>query len=517
MHALSKRAGESMNQQDETPPSSGETAGESDSVVQASVKKNALYNILKTLSTIVFPLITFPYISRVLQPEAVGMVNFGSSIVSYASLIATLGITAYAVRECAKVRDDREELGKLASQLISINICTAAIAYMLLAISLLFAPTLNSYQLLISIQSISILFTVLGADWLNTAMEDFRYITLRTFAFQLLSLVMMFLFVHQPEHYLIYAIIGVISSSGASVLNIVYRRKFCKTRFTLKMDWKKHFPKIVLLFTMIVSQTIMNNLDITMLGFIKGDYEVGLYSTAAKLTSIITQVVASVAWVLMPRLSYQYEHGSTEDANRLINNAFSFTAAVGLPLIVAVNLMADETILIIGGEKYLGAVTCCRILTIYMAMGFMSNIYGNMILLPTNNEKYFTWTCVAACIFNAIANAFFIPLFGIEGAAITTGISSTIVTIGTHIACRKKTRYRLSNVKSVLRGPVIGSTAIAIVCILGKVFIPSFILRFISVVLVSIIAYAVILILAKDSFAEEMMMPVIRRVAKRRP
>ena len=176
-------------------------------MAEKSIKRNTVYNAIKTLSSIIFPLITFPYISRVLLPENVGKINFGLSIVSYFTLIATLGITTYAVRECSAVRDDKEKLSDIASQIFSINIVTTIIAYVALAVTLLAYNKLENYRLLIVIQSLTIAATTLGADWLNTAMEDFRYITVRTVAFQFVSLVLMFVFVHKPEHYMRYAVI----------------------------------------------------------------------------------------------------------------------------------------------------------------------------------------------------------------------------------------------------------------------------------------------------------------------
>ena len=250
---------------------------------QPSVKKNTVFNIIKTLSTIIFPLITFPYISRILHAENIGKINFGASIVSYVSLIASLGVTTYAVRECSKVRFDQNRLNETASQIISINIISTCIAYIALFLLLLFWKSVLNYRILILIQSLSILFATLGADWLNTAMEDFKYITIRTFVFQLIALIAMFVFVHKPEHYLVYAIISIISSSGGNIVNIFYRRKYCKIHLTLKIEWSKHLPPIILLFAMILSQTIFVNVDTTMLGIMRSDFEVGLYSTSTKI------------------------------------------------------------------------------------------------------------------------------------------------------------------------------------------------------------------------------------------
>lgn len=166
--------------------------------------------------------------------------------------------------------------------------------------------------------------TTLGADWINSALEDFRYITLRTFGFQILSLLLMFIFVHKPEHYFIYTCISVISSSGGNLMNIFYRRKYCKISFVgfkktigensgeiilgekSGIHWKQHMPPIMLLFSMLIAQTIFVSVDTTMLGIMRNDREVGLYSTSTKIYNMINQVVASIALVVMPQLSYWF-------------------------------------------------------------------------------------------------------------------------------------------------------------------------------------------------------------------
>ena len=186
-------------------------------MMNKKLNKNVIYSLLKSFSQMIFPMITFPYISRVLQAENVGKINFSNSIVGYVSLLASLGLTTYAVRECSKVKNNRERLSQLSSELISINLITTLIAYGGLLIILICFKPLNNYRFLIMILSMSVFFTTLGADWLNTAMEDFGYITIRVFIFQLFSIISMILFVKTPSDYYKYAIITVISTSGAKL------------------------------------------------------------------------------------------------------------------------------------------------------------------------------------------------------------------------------------------------------------------------------------------------------------
>ena len=478
------------------------------------IKVNIFYNLIKTLSTIIFPLITFPYISRVLHAENVGKINFGNSIISYFSMLATLGVTTYAVRECSRVRNNKNLLEKTVSQILSINVCTMLFSYALMVACLMFVPKLISYRILIVVQSVSILFTVIGTDWLNTAMEDFRYITIRTFAFQLLSLIAMFCMVRKPEHYLRYAMICVFSSSGASLLNIVYRCRYCKVKLTKHMEWKKHFPPIILLFAMLLSQTVLNSLDATMLGFMKGDYEVGLYSTALKINNIISQVITSIAWVVMPQLSAEFGRGNYKKINELLHETASFTITLGVPCFVGVNVLASEIVEIIGGKEYLSATGCLHILSITMALNFLNGIFGNMILLPSMREKRYMGACILAAFVNGATNYMLIPKYGINGAAMATVISALVISLV--VVTAKEKEIHFEGVLALFKAPIIGSLLIVILGVFVKSLISNIWIRTIVVVGTSVVFYFVTLILFRHEFTINILEPVIKKIRNSR-
>ena len=403
-------------------------------------------------------------------------------------------------------------MAKIASQILSINLCTTSFSYLALILCLIFVPIFKNYELLIIIHSTTIFFTTMGADWLNTAMEDFKFITIRTFAFQFIALIAMFLFVHKPEDYLIYAVISVISLSGANIVNIFYRRKYCKVKFTLNMDWKNHLPPIILLFAMLLSQNILSNLSTTMLGIIKGNYQVGLYTTAIKIISIVSQVVASIAWVMMPQLSYGFSKKDYNEVNKLLRNAAVFTVALGLPCVVGINILAPEIIEIIGGREYLGAVTCLRISTIAMALSFCNGIYGNMILLPSNRENQFMKACIVSAIVNIILNFLLIPQLGLNAAAITTVISSLVITFFVISGIEKEIHF--GKIKPIILAPIIGCVGILMIGILTKSLIDNLWIKSLVVVSSSGAFYVMILIKMKNEFAMSMIIPIVRRLGK---
>lgn len=483
-------------------------------MAETDVRKNTIYNVIKSVSGIIYPLITFPYISRVLLTENVGKINFSNSIVSYFSLIASLGISTYAIRECSKYRSDREKLGDTAGQILSINLWSTLLSYAALAVTLVMSRPLEHYRELIIIQSLTILFSTLGADWLNSAMEDFRYITLRTAAMQLVSLLLMFLFVRRPEDYIRYAFISVLSSSGANIINVFYRRKYCRTRFTLQIDWKKHLPPILLLFSLILSQTIYTSSDTTILGLFKGDYQVGLYGTSVRIYNIVNMLVSSVSSVVMPQLSAAFAEKNYHKVDNLLEYALGFIIVLGVPCIVGLNAIAEEIIVLLAGEAYRDAALSLHILTIALACSFVGGWIGNMMLLPAGKERICLKSSVISAAANVVLNLLFIPIWGLNAAAATTAFSEfiSIIIIRPHI----DPDIHIRGVRKLLTAPIVGGVAIILISCIVKHMVQSAYLVSLITITLSAAAYVLILILLKNEFAMNFLRPHLGRLKKER-
>ena len=468
-----------------------------------SLKKNGIYNVLKTCSSILFPLITFPYISRVLQPESLGRLRFSSSFVEYFSLISMLGLGTYAIRECSAVKENKEELNIVASQLMSINIITTVIAYILLFIALLFWKKLDSYRFLIILYSLKLIFASLGADWLNSAMEDFGYITLRTVAFQFIALILMFSFVKTKEDYIFYAIISLISSTGASILNIWYRRKYCNISFTFNIPWKKHLSPILYLFVMHLSVIIFNNTDITMLGIFKGDKEVGLYSTAHKIMVLAAHVVQSIIVVLIPRLSGLFANKDYARINVLLRKLLSFNIMLGLPITIGIILTAKDIMAVVGGGRFIEAAPILQIMVLCFAFSLVGGSFlGNAILIPTKQEKYYMIVCLITAFCNIILNYIFIPSYGAIAAAATTAFNGFLVFV--LLLFKVDKNIKIERKANIFVGPILGCFVIWFCCYQSN-YIDSLPIRISTSIASSAIFYALTLILLKNDLALELL------------
>lgn len=476
-------------------------------------KKNTVFNMVKSIFSIIYPLITFPYISRVLLAENVGKVNFGNSIISYFSLIASLGVTTYAVRECSRYKNDKESLAKVSSEIFSINIWSTLIAYFALGVTLLCARELENYRKLIIIQSTTIIFTTLGADWLNTAMEDFRYIAVRTVLMQAASIILMFVFVRKTDDYLKYAVISVMASSGANIVNIFYRKRFCTTRFVFKCNLKKHLPSILVLFSLIITQTIYTTSDITILGLIKGDYQVGLYSTSVKIYNIINALVASVAWVVIPQLSVSYSENDYSKVNELIKYSLNFIIVLGLPCIVGMNLISREMIVLIAGIEYVDAALSLKILSFSLFFSFLGGWVGNTMLLPAGKEKVCLCASIASALVNIILNLLLIPIWGLYAAAATTAFAEFV---GFTIQCffiGKK--IKIDGVLKMLIGPLCGCVSICSVGLVIKRFVTSDYLIAILTILFGALVYFIVLLITRNEFMLGFVKPIYNNLLKK--
>ncbi len=472
--------------------------------------KNIIYNGINTCLSIIFPLITFPYVSRVIGAVNVGKINFSNSIVSYFALIASLGIYTHAIRECSKVKDDYDKVSVVASQIYSINILSTIISLALLYIVMFCCNPLKNYRLLIFIYSLNVIATTLGTDWINTVMENFRYITIRSFIFQLLSIVSMFIFVKNSSDYIIYSIIHIIASILICISNIIYRSRFCNIRFVFDFDIKQHIKPILLLFVISLSQNIFNNCDITMIGFQMGDYYVGLYTSAHKIINIIFMIVASICWVMIPQLTHLFAHSDYDNANSLLHQITSFTVALGMPIVVGINMIPKEILLIACGNQFLDAELCIRLLAISMSISFFIGIYGNMILIPIGQDKIYMKSCIFAMFMNVIMNYYLIPIMGINGAAIATIISELVNLVVIKISIDK--RIRIIKDKKIFIAPIIGSFCIILIKKVIFMFDINIYLKTIMTISLSAFVYFVILILLKNEFAINFIYPVLKKI-----
>lgn len=461
---------------------------------------NALLNVIKTIFGIIFPLITFPYISRVLGVQNIGIYNFSLSIVSYFTLFAGLGISTYAIREGARYRYNRKKVSDFCSEVFSINVISTLVSYVILILCSIFLNKLHDYIIIISILSISISFTTLGCEWIFNIFEEFGLITIRTILCQFISVILMFVFVKNKDSLVQYAVISLIATSGANFINIFAKRKYCDFKFCFNVKMRRHVIPILILFANSVAMTVYINSDVTILGLISGSYYVGLYSVATKVYTMLKSLLGALIIVSIPRLSSYIGMGNKEEYSTTASTILNSLITLAVPIMVGTFALSDKIVFILSGKKFLQATTSLKILSISLLFSIFSWFYTSCVLIVNKEDKSVLKATVFAALSNVVLNVILIPYFNQNAAAFTTAIAELISALVCYFYGRKYFKANLP--KNDILSTVLGSIIIILICHFVGIYVSSLYLGIIVSFILSVIAYGLILILFKNKSIE---------------
>jgi len=470
-------------------------------VTQKSIKLNALFNVIRTMSTMIFPLITFPYTSRILGPEGIGKVSFATSFVSYFVLMASIGVPLYGIREIAKVRDDKKKLNALTQELFVMHLITSIFFLLVFIILIFLNGKLSDEKTLFFIVSFSIILTTLGMEWLYQGLEQYSYITIRSIIFSTISTIAIFIFIHKKQDYLVYALIGVFASFGSSVLNFYNARKILFSKRTQAWNFKRHFKPMAMVYLMNFIISIYIQLDTVMLGFMSNAKNVGFYASGLKINKMLLGLVTSLGSVLLPRLSYYISNNMKEDFIRILKKSFEVIWIFCLPIVAALMLLSKEIILVFAGPQYLPAYTCIIITAPIILFIGLTNIFGIQILYPLGKDKEIVYSVAFGATLSFILNLILIPNFTYVGASIATLLSELIVLIVQFVLISKEYRI-LMPFKTILKY-FFATLLLSLMVLLIKWWLPQFWLRLIVSVPIGVIIYFGTLFLIKESLVIE--------------
>lgn len=464
-----------------------------------SLKSNFVYNLLNTSLGILFPLISFPYASRILMAERIGEVNFFQSIIQYVLLLTSLGIPMYAIREIAKVRDNVALRNKTLLEILILNLILTVLGYCIIFIILMTVDKVQVNVPLFLILSLSIILTTVGCDWFYQGVEDFKYITIRGIVVRSLALILLFLLVKTEQDVLYYAICITVGSLGGNIFNFVRLTKYVKFSELVSNDLKpfRHIKPVLRIFVLNLIISIYVNLNIVMLGFMKNNESVGLFTSATKLTQVILSVVTSLGAVLLPRMSNMISNNQMLEFRELSQKSLDFISVITLPIVFGLIILSDFIIPIFCGDTYSDAILTLQILAPVIILIGVSNVLGIQILYPQGKENIVIFSTILGALVNVILNLWLIPLYSQNGAAVATLFAELVVTITMCIIGK-----RLIGVKWKKRytGYFTASIIMMGLIYLIKQINLSFILDFIVSILAGTIIYLLFLIFTKDPF-----------------
>lgn len=479
-----------------------------------SIKFNFIMNIILKLSSIIFPLISLPYVTRVLGTVGNGKIAFAVSVISYFSMFAQLGIPTYGIRICARYREDKDKLTKTVQEILVINMISTFLTYAILVGCMLFIPKFQEEPILLIINSLTIILNVLAMEWFYQSIEQYDYITIRNIVFKFLSLIALFLFVKNKEDYILYGALTVISASGSSLLNVIHSKKYLLKKKYSNYNFRQHLKPILNFFLLSVSVSIYTNMDTVMIGFISGDNEVGLYNIATKIKMVLATMVSALGPVLLPRISYYIEKNNLEKVQELIDKSVHIVMIASVSVTLYFIVMATQAIDVLGGEEYYPAISCMQIIMFAIIPLGLGNVASMQILAPFNKEVKTMYSTIIGAVVNLLANLLLINKFGASGAAIATVLAEVIVTIiQVYYAWNiieeaiKKIPY-----KTILMAGTIST--IILICLKNNLTTNSLITLIITALIYYFI-YIFILILCKDKVILEFIGMFIDKIATR--
>jgi len=404
------------------------------------LKVNAVLNVIRQLASIAFPMITFPYVTRILGVTNYGRYNFTASIITYISLIAGLGISNYAIREGSRLRDDKKNFDVFINEIVSLNAIAMLVAYLVLLIIVVIYRSTEAYSLLLLIQGISVFFSVVGCEWLNVIYEDYRFITFRYLIFQTLSVLLTFIFVKSSGDLYKYALISQFVPVFANLSNILhfYKRWDIRIKPVFRRQIFSHLKYVLILFANAVSMLIYVNSDMTIIGIFNGDYEVGIYSVAVKVYTIVKQLLNALLVVAIPRMARLTVTSDKKKIDGQLNALLKGLLVFLIPTIVGVFCLGEQFITIVSGPDYVSGTAALKVLAITLLFSTGVCFYSNLVLIPNNMEKHILKATIISAVINIVLNLLLIPRFGYIVAAYTTLLSEAFSVIYMLIVVRKK-------------------------------------------------------------------------------
>ena len=481
-----------------------------DKTRNSSLKLNMILNAIKGMLSVIFPLISFPYVSKVLGVDNIGRYNFAQSVINYFVLIAGLGINSYAIREGAKLRHKIAEFSAFANKMFSLNIVSAVIAYVLLGIALLSIPKFQDYKALLLILSIQIALKPIGIEWLYSVFEDYFYITVRSIIFHIVSITLLFLFIHNSDDVNIYAMITVFSAVGSNVLNFIHAKKYCKIRIGKMTNLYPHLKPIFVLFAMQISTTIYISSDTTILGFLCEDSTVGVYSVSTKVYSIVKVILSSIVVVSIPRLSSFLGKGDRAAFYNVSKEIYGMLLSIVIPAMIGIIMLREQVVLIVSDSSYLRAVSSLSFLAVALIFCLGAYFWGQCILVPLGQENFVFKVTAFSAIVNIVLNLLFLPVWEEKAAAVTTLIAEAIAFILQWKRGRKEVAFK--GILFLVFKIFCGCTGIVFIVFCFQPLKNSLWLFTFAVVIASIILYIIIELCLKNEYVLSALNALLQKI-----
>lgn len=476
-----------------------------------SVKKNYIYNVSFQILLLITPLITTPYLSRILGADGIGTVSFAESIISYFVLFATFGMTTYGQREVSYVQDDRENRTKVFWETKILEVVTSTIALLVYIPLALYQQ--NRYMYLVLI--LNILAVIANVTWFFQGMEEFGKIALRNIVFKILNIAYIFVFVKTKNDTVIYAFGIGFFLLISNISMWLYLPRFIDKPDIKELQPFKNFRVVLSLFVPTIAVQIYTVLDKTMIGIItQSSFENGYYEQAIKISKMVLTIVTSLGTVMIPRIGYHFAKQETERVKFFMYRAYRFVWFMGVPLCFGLLGIASNFVPWFYGEGYEKVVPLLSILGFLVLAIGINNVTGIQYFIPTKRQNLFTLTVIIGAIVNFSLNLMLIRNFQSIGAAIASVVAEMVIAVAQIYIVRKE----LSPQKIILSSRnyfLAGGVMLAVLIIINS-RVKSSIVNTGLLICAGGITYLFVLMIIRDDFLNDNINSIMSKIKKKR-
>ena len=458
-------------------------------------KFNILFNMMYQVLVVIMPLITTPYISRILGADKIGEYSFAQSIVSYFIIFATLGSSYYGQRCIAYCKDDILQRSKSFFEILLMR-CITTVTMLVLFYTFIVLQVSNN--VLYMIASIEIILVMFDISWLYQGVEDFKLLTICNGICKIIGTILIFCFVTDRNHLNRYVLLLLGSALIGHILTWGYLKGKIIIPRSPKMNIFQHLYPSMKLFVSQVAIQVYTVVDKTMIGVIlHSNFENGYYEQSQKIIKALLAIVTSIGTVVSSRIAMLWKSGKKEESYSMIYSSFQLVFAFAFPMAVGINIIAHRIVPIYFGDGYEPVIPLLQIFSLLLPAIGASNILGIQFLIPTQREKWLTLSVVFGAILNFILNFFTISWYGAKGAAISSVIAEISIAIVQAILLRKELDLKRIFTLGIKYAGL--SAIMGIITIFLDSWLSNGIINLIIIVIVSVATYMIMLLLIKDS------------------
>lgn len=390
--------------------------------------KNYFYNLLLSLANLLFPILSFPYVSRVLGPEGIGKVQFIYSFAMYFALVASLGIPIYGMKEIARRRNDPEARSLVFSELICINVITSVCLTIIYLLVIYLFPYFAADRSLFMAAGLLVLMSFSYIEWLYTGMEEFKFIALRSVAFKMIGLALMYTLIRDRSDFSLYLFIMIFSFLGNNLLSLFLSRYRIKFSFS-GLQLRKHLVPLLMILSTTFATSMYTEMDTVLLGLMSDNKTVGFYTAAVKLSKIIIPFVTSMGVVLIPRIAQYFAEDNLLGVQETLDENFQFLAFFSIPIAMGLALFSPEFIALFSGKEFLPATRGMQVLSFLPVVIGFGHLFLCLILIPAGRNKEMLFSVICGMLISVLLNFLLVPVWKEVGSAVANLSAELLVTV----------------------------------------------------------------------------------------